>query len=96
VSVQAEQAKHLLNDPAFKLGMEALEAECIGQIVRLVQDGTPETAELERILCINLRVIKSFPRAISKMDQGQTLREHNFRPRPMEPGTTEEAIDATI
>ncbi len=89
-AVQAEQSKRLLNDPAFKQGMAALESECIRQIVGLMQDGSPETAELERILCVNLRVIKSFPRAIAKVEQRQTLREHDFRPRVIEPEKEEE------
>lgn len=83
-TMKAEQAQRLLDDPAFVDAMLAVKTEVVQQIEGLVQDGTQETTELERELCRTLRTLNGVKRALTKKTQGQTLREHNFRPRAAE------------
>jgi hypothetical protein len=80
-SVAAGQAQRLLDDPAFTKAFNAVRGECIRQIEGLINDGSPETDEIEREICRTLRTLNGVKRALSISTQGQTLREHRFGPR---------------
>lgn len=80
-AVVAEQAHRLLDDPAFVKAFDSVRGECIRQIEGLINDGSPETDEIEREICRTLRTLGGVKRALSISTQGQTLRDHHFGPR---------------
>lgn len=80
LQLKAAQAQRLKDDPAFIDATSAVKNELIHQIESLVQDGSPETDELERELCRTLRTLNGVTRALTKAHNKQSLREHNFRP----------------
>jgi len=77
----AEQAKRLLDDPAFVRGFEAVRDGVIREIENLKHDGQTETVHYELELCRTLRNLTAVRRAIALGVQGQALRLAEFRPR---------------
>jgi hypothetical protein len=76
----ANDAKRLLDDPAFKRGVELVREGLIRELEQLKHDGSPEHEDFEREVCRSLRSLKSVRHAITACVQGQTLREAGFRP----------------
>lgn len=79
--VQADEAKRLLDDPAFIRGFEAVHEGLINEISNLKHDGQEATDDYERELCRTLRTLNSVKRAIALGVQGQKLRLADFRPQ---------------
>ena len=78
--VVANEAQQLLDNPAFKRGIEAVRNDALRMIENLAQDGRPETDELERELCRTIRTAGAMKRALVKAAAGQRLREADFKP----------------
>lgn len=82
-SVAAEDARRLLDDPAFKKGVDRVRDGLVAELEKLQSDGQPETEAYERELCRALRTLKRVTRAISTTVQGQALRIAEFKPQPI-------------
>ena len=80
----AEQAKRLLDDPAFVRGFDAVRDGVIREIENLKHDGQQATIDYELELCRTLRNLNAVRRAIALGVQGQALRLAEFRPRAPE------------
>ena len=78
---QADDAKRLLEDPAFVRGYDALREGIINELEKMKHDGQPETDAYERELCRVLRTLPGLRRALSLAIQGKQLRLAEFRPR---------------
>jgi len=83
--VNANDAQRLLDDPAFKRGIELVREGLVRELEQMKADGSPELEDFERECCRSLRSLKSIRLAITACVQGQTLREAGFR--PVEPQT---------
>lgn len=79
--IKAEEARRILDDPAFKRGYEAVRNGLIKAIEEGQSDGSEEYAQYEDELCRALRTLASIKRNISLGIQGQTLRLAAFKPR---------------
>lgn len=77
--VLADEARRLLDDPAFIRGYEAVREGLISEIENIKHDGQPETQDYELELCRTLRALKSVRRAIALGVQGQKLRLADYR-----------------
>lgn len=80
--VQSEDAKRLLNDPAFERGVERVREGLVAELENFKSSGSPEDEDYEREICRSLRTLKRVRLAIAGSVQGQTLREAGFRPLP--------------
>ena len=78
--VIANDAQRLLDDPAFKRGVELVREGLIRELENIRHDGSPEVEDFEREVCRTLRNLKSMRHMIAGCVQGQTLREAGFRP----------------
>ncbi len=76
----ANDAKRLLDDPAFKRGIELVREGIVRELEQSKADGSPEQEDFERECCRSLRSLKSIRLAIAACVQGQTLREAGFKP----------------
>lgn len=76
-------ATRLLNDPELVSAFERLKAELVSRIEREIPS-TPDSIELEREYCRQLRSLVGFKNALKVTLQMQTLREHDFRPKAPE------------
>jgi len=79
--VEADEARRILDDPAFIRGHDRLRNELIRRIEEFKSGGTGEDEEYQLELCRSLRTLKSLRQMIGATIQGQTLREAGFRPR---------------
>jgi hypothetical protein len=86
--VIANDAKRLLDDPAFVRGVELVRQGLLRELEQLKHDGSPEHEDFEREVCRSLRSLKSVRHAITACVQGQTLREAGFK--PIEPEAQED------
>jgi len=77
--IQADEARRLLDDPAFIRGFDAVREGLIHEIEHIKHDGQPETENYELELCRTLRTLKSVKRAIALGVQGQKLRLADYR-----------------
>jgi hypothetical protein len=78
--VVADQAQRLIDDPAFKRGVEICREALVRELESIKHDGSPEMEDFEREVCRSLRNLKSLRHAITACVQGQTLREAGFKP----------------
>lgn len=78
--VVADEAKRILDDPAFIRGFDAVRNGVIAEIENIKHDGQEATENYELELCRTLRNLKAVKRAIAMGVQGQTLRMADFRP----------------
>jgi hypothetical protein len=78
--VVADEAKRLLDDPAFKRGTELVREGLVRELENFKHDGSPEHEDFEREICRSLRSLRSVRHAIAACVQGQTLREAGYRP----------------
>ena len=78
--VVANDAKRLLDDPAFKRGVDLVREGLVRELESMKHDGSPEHEDFEREVCRSLRSLKSVRHAITACVQGQTLREAGFKP----------------
>ena len=76
----ADEAKRLLDDPAFKRGNELVREGLVRELENFKHDGSPEHEDFEREICRSLRTLRSVRHAIAACVQGQTLREAGFKP----------------
>lgn len=77
--IQVEEAKRLLDDPAFQRAFDAVREGMINEIVNFQHDGQPQTDAYEREVCRTLRTLHSLRKAISLGVQRQELRLADFR-----------------
>ena len=80
--VVANDAKRLLDDPAYQRAVDLVREGLVRELEQLKHDGSPEMEDFEREVCRSLRSLKSTRLAITACVQGQTLREAGFRPIP--------------
>lgn len=73
-SVAAQEARRLLDDPAFKAGVAKVRDGLVAELEGLKHDGKPETDDFEREVCRALRMLKSVVRAVSITVQGEAFR----------------------
>lgn len=85
--VKAEEAKRLLDDPAFVRAHDAVREGVINELEAIKHDGQQITDDYERELCRTLRTLNSVKRAIALGVQGHALRLADFR--PVEPEKSE-------
>ena len=78
--VVANDAKRLLDDPAYVRGVELVREGLVRELEQMKHDGSPELEDFEREVCRSLRSLKSVRHAITACVQGQTLREAGFKP----------------
>lgn len=78
--VEAEDAKRLLNDPAYQRGFENVRNALISLIENFQHDGSPEADANEREICRSLRTLTRTKRAMALGIQGQVLKAADFRP----------------
>ncbi len=78
--VVADEAKQLLDNPAFQRAFDGLEASIVDLIVKTPSDGSPEHEAAEREMCRSLRNLHALKSKLAKTVQGQQLREVDFRP----------------
>lgn len=77
--ILAEEAKRILDDPAFQRGFNAVRDGLISAIENSKSDGGQEQENYERELCRSLRTLNTIKRNISLGIQGQTLRLANYQ-----------------
>lgn len=77
--VQAEEARRLLDDPAFVRGYTAVRDGLLYALENLQSDGSKESDDYERELCRSLRTLQAIRRSIALGIQGQKLRLANFQ-----------------
>lgn len=77
--VAAADAKRLLDDPAFKRGVERVRNGLLRELEDLKHDGQPETDAFEREVCRSLRTLHALVRAVSTGVQMNVLRTGGFR-----------------
>jgi hypothetical protein len=77
--VQANEAKRLLNDPAYMRGFDMVRDGLIHSLEQFKHSGSKEDDDWEREVCRSLRTLISTRRAMSAGVQGQILREAGFR-----------------
>ena len=85
--VHTEEAQHLLKDPAFIRGFDAVKEGMVTEIINLKHDGSEEIKEFEAECCRVLRTLYSLRRAIAVAPQLQNLRLADFKPQEPEPET---------
>ena len=83
-SIAADDARRLLQDPAFVRGHERLRDELIRIIEDGKDDGSVQFEEQMLETCRTLRTLKSLRRMIGATIQGAELREAGFKPRSPE------------
>lgn len=76
----ADEAQRLLDDPAFKRGIELVREGLVRELETSKSDGSPEQEDFEREICRSLRSLRGVRHAIAACVQGQTLREAGFKP----------------
>jgi len=84
--VVAEEARRLLDDPAFQLGVNRVRDGLVAELENIKTDGSAEMEAYEREICRALRTLNTVTRAISTTVQGQALRMADFKPRTDDEG----------
>lgn len=82
--VQTDEARRLLDDPAFQRGFNNVREGCVSLLENLQHDGSEATDAYEREICRTLRTMSRLKRTISLGIQGQELRLADFKPRKKE------------
>lgn len=77
--IQAEEAKRILDDPAFIRGYTSVRDGLINAIENHKSDGSTDSDQYERELCRSLRTLGALKRSIALGVQGQALRLANFQ-----------------
>ena len=79
MEVKADEAKRLLDDPAFQRAYDAVREGLVNALAELRHDGQPETDAFERELCRSLRTLSSMRRAIALAVQKHKLSLVDFQ-----------------
>ena len=82
--VTSEEAKRLLDDPAFQRGFENVRGGLIRLLEEMQHDGSPEMDKYEREIARTLRTLARLKRTIALGVQGQQLRLADFKPQKQE------------
>jgi hypothetical protein len=82
--VTSEEAKRLLDDPAFQRGFENVRNGLIRLLEEMQHDGSTEMKRYEREITRSLRTLNRLKRTIALGVQGQQLRLADFKPQKPE------------
>lgn len=74
VRIEAEDAKQLLESPAYKRMIIAAERSLMAEIVNLKHDGTKEADDQERELCRELRTFTRIKATLLQQSAGARFR----------------------
>lgn len=74
----SEEAKRLLDDPAFNRAFDAVYGAMVREISEIRHDGSGEMDAYERECCRTLRTLSKIKKAISLSFNTQTLRLADF------------------
>ena len=82
--VLSDEARRLLDDPAFQRGFDNVREGCVSLLENLQHDGSEATDRYEREICRTLRTMSRLKRVITIGVQGQQLRLADFKPQDKE------------
>ncbi len=85
--VQAEDARRLLDDPAFQRAFDAVKEGMVNEIINFKHDGSESSDNYERECCRTLRTLNGLRRALVLGVQGQQLRLADFQSHTQKPET---------
>ena len=78
--VKADEARQLLDNPAFQRAFDGLESSIVKLIVETPSDGSPEHEAAEREMCRSLRNLHALKSKLTLTVQNQQLRVADFKP----------------
>lgn len=90
-SVEAEDARRVLADPAVTAAFERMEKACVDALALAQSDGSPEFQQQQDETVRTLRTIRRLRMGMGIKTQLDDLRAAGFKPVDLEAETTDEA-----
>lgn len=84
VEAHNEEAKRLLEDPAFIRGFENVKNGLVRELTDMQHDGSTQMRKYEAEVCRTLRTLESLKRGIAIGVQRQTIRLADYQPQTIE------------